>query len=194
MKLFAEHLSTSMSSLGGFAGGRAGAPNANRGTVGRTIAGVFSGAAANIKSRFSNLNTVNNVAQTPSPGPEQYFPANSSQKINLEQGQSSDVPLSKSTAAFSNMDTFQSSSTQYSHQQYSHQINNRWQESQVGHFADNKFAEHMPPNELPVTVPGSDMNFAFGTVPTLPYGETKTTSNNFGKSILNTTVSLFSEY
>ena len=189
MKLFAEHLSTSMSSLGGFAGGRAGAPNASRGTVGRTIAGVFSGAAANIKSRFSNLNTVNNVAQTPSPVSEQYLPANSSQKINLEQGQSSDVPLSKSTAAFSNMDTFQSSSTQYSHQQYSHQINNRWQESQVGHFADNKFAEHMPPNELPVTVPGSDMNFAFGTVPTLPYGETKTTSNNFGKSILNTTVS-----
>ena len=137
---------------------------------------------------------MNNVVQTPSPGPEQYFPANSSQKMNLEQGQSSDVPLSKSTAAFSNMDTFQSSSTQYSHQQYSHQINNRWQESQVGQFADNKFVEHMPPNELPVTVPGSDMNFAFGAVPTLPYGEAKTTSNHFGTSILNTTLSLLSEF
>ena len=180
-----------MSSLGGFAGGRAGASAASRGTVGRTIAGVFSGAAANIKSRFSNLNTVNNVAPTPSPGtPEQFFPANSSQKINLEQGQSSHVPLSKSTAAFSNMDTFQSSSTQYSHHQYSHQINNRWQESQVEQLTDNKFVEHMPPNELPVTVPGSDMNFAFGTVPTLPYGETKTTSNNFGTKIFNTTVFL----
>ena len=156
-----------MSSLGGFSGGKGGPENENRVKVGRTIAGVFSGAAANIRSRFSNLSTVNTVFQGPSPIPEttsDSMASNSNQSwINHEQGDYHEASKSTSTR-LSNNELFSNPTAQYSQQQYYPQTNNRWSEvATTGQFTHNKSVEQLSPNALPITVPGADITS------TLPY-------------------------
>lgn len=161
-----------MSSLGGFSGGKGGPGNGNRVTVGRTIAGVFSGAAANIRSRFSNLSTVNTVHEGPSPIPETTSDsvANSSNKSWINHDQRDYHEASKSTATrLSNNELFPNPTAQYSQQQYYPQTNNRWSEvATIGQFTNNESVEQLSPNALPITVPGAEVTS------TLPYAGTPT--------------------
>lgn len=145
-------------------------------TVGRTIAGVFSGAAANIRSRFSNLSTVNNVHQGTFPAPEKTSDSvtSSSNKSWTSHDQGDYHEASKSTAArLSNNELYSNPTAQYSQQQYYHPSNNRWSEAATtGQFSNNKSVERLAPNELPITVPGADINTA------LPYNEVPTATSS----------------
>ena len=159
-----------MSSLGGFTGGKGSSGNGNRGTVGRTLAGVFSGAAANIRSKFSNLGTVNNTLQPSSPIPEQTAinSATSSSTISPTLNHNHGVLRDSSqspTTYMSNEETFRSHTPHYSPQQYISQFqHHEWSEATSGKLSNNKYVEHLAPNALPITVPGADVNDAVGGV------------------------------
>ena len=155
-----------MSSLGGFTGGKESSGNGNRGTVGRTLAGVFSGAAANIRSKFTNLGTVNNALQPSSPTPQQTTitsVASTPSTINHNHGVLRD--LSKSPPTYkSNEETFGSHTPHYSQQQYSAQFQHKWSEATSGQLVNNKSVEQLAPNALPITVPGAYVNDALGGI------------------------------
>ena len=196
-----------MSSIGGFNGGKGGSGNGNRVTVGRTIAGVFSGAAANIKSKLSNLNTVSNVIQTSSPDhvPDQTYNStasfnNTSSRINHEHEDYRDA--CNSTAKFlSHNESFQKHTLQNPQQQYYPQSNHRWSEATMERFGNNKSVEKLTPNALPITVPGADVNIVRGldgmsiapnscstlptSVDTLSAGDSESSSNTFGRNIFH---------
>lgn len=148
-----------MSSLGGYSGSKVGPGVNNRATVGRTIAGVFSGAAANIKSRFSNISSGNNIPNTNLPSQEKYpgtIATGSDDLITQHNGNLETPFLNEYT--FSRNEKFPNSTTSNSQNQYHTQNNHRWSENSLDHFTNNRSVEQLAPNDLPITVPGSDLH------------------------------------
>ena len=152
-----------MSSLGGFTGEKGNSLTGNRGTVGRTLADVFSGAAANIKSKFSHLSAISNVVQTSCPTPEQSIISSTSAStsiplsINHNHGLFRD--LSRSPTTYKSKEESLGINTPSYSQQYNLQSQpNSFSEATNRHLVNNKSVEHLAPNALPITVPGADVS------------------------------------
>ena len=152
-----------MSSLGGYAGGKGASSGNNRVTVGRTIAGVFSGAAANIKSRFSNISAGNNVLHTNLYSPEKSSGIITSSSNDLASQQNGNLQRPGSNEySYSSNETFPNIEASYPQTQYYPQNNHRYSEHAIGNFPDNRSVEQLAPNALPITVPGADQHVSPG--------------------------------
>ena len=153
-----------MSSLGGYTSSKGLPGGNNRGNVGRTIAGVFSGAAANIKSRFSNINNGNNLPQTNSTLPERssvIITPDSNTPVTKQNGNLQKPITTERSIPIS--ETFPSLNSSYHQNPYHHQNNHRWSETTVGTFANNTSVGQLAPNAIPITVPGADQNVSTGS-------------------------------
>ena len=166
-----------MSSLGGFNGGNLNSGNGNRATVGRTLAGVLSGAAANIKSRFSNLNTANSSIQPPSPTTEHTTSTSATPTLNTstisththgtfrDSSQSPTPHMSSDDKCNNHQQSYSSYQPFHSrfHRQQGNYVN-QWSTATGGRFSNNQSVQQLAPTALPTTVPGADRNEAIGGV------------------------------
>ena len=166
-----------MSSLGGFSGGNLNSGNGNRATVGRTLAGVLSGAAANIKSRFSNLNAANSSIQPSSPTAEHTRSTSAAPTLNtstisththgtFRDSSQSPTPQMSSEDKYINhqqsYSSYQPFNSQFQRQQGNYV--NQWSTATGGRFSNNQSVQQLAPTALPTTVPGADGNETIGGV------------------------------
>ena len=152
---------SSLGALGGINGSTT--CNNNRATVGRTLAGVLSGAAANIRSRFSHLNTTNSNSSTSPPTERKVTSGSSTPSLtNHNTSQSPPPPVSDEANPIIIANHHQQPQFQQ-YPQYSKYHNpqggsgshiSQWCEG----ISYDQSGEQLAPTALPTTVPGAEVN------------------------------------